>query len=232
MQTNTSFFLSFFFFFSRNNDSWTRSEICWRFVFVPPPTHTHTFFFLLEFSNLHRWGPSWSRSPPMLSRACAVLSPPVERARTGFGGAAGTSREFFSGRTPILVSSTGPFSGSPVAGPSSAAEIGVALLCSGLRPCSTLQLPGAEARTTCLTAGSQESATQLGRVSGGVDEGSLLQWGDTRPKDGNNLKHQKGEKGWRGHSQTWSAEVGTEPNLPMNTQGRFRTVSQAPRSPS
>lgn len=104
----------------------------------------------------------WCLSPLMLSRACAMLSPPVERAGTGFGGAAGTFREVFPCRTPIWVSSTGPFSGSRVAEPSSAAETGVTLLCSGLRPWFTLSHPGPEARTTCLAAGAKSLQHNLG----------------------------------------------------------------------
>lgn len=144
-------------------------------MFVSPPTPAPSpFFFLLKFSNLHPWGPSRYQSPPMLSRACAMLSPPVEPAGTGFGGAAGTSREVFPCRTPVWLSSTGPFSGSRVAEPSSAAEMGVTLLCSGLRPFFHPQPPRPGRANNLPGGGSQKSATQLGRVAGGVDAGYPL----------------------------------------------------------
>lgn len=155
MQTNTSLF--FFFFFLKTLRDLLKICVC-----LPPTPAPSPFFFLLKFSNLHPWGPSRYQSPPMLSRACAMLSPPVEPAGTEFGGAAGTSREVFPCRTPVWVSSTGPFSGSRVAEPSSAAEIGVTLLCSGLRPFFQPQPPGPDARTTCLAEGAKNLQHNLG----------------------------------------------------------------------
>lgn len=163
------------------------------------------FFIPPEFSNSHSTGPSQGPSLPWLSRACALLNLLVWSAGAGFGDAAVAAREVFSAEPRLCPPARVPFSGSRVAGPSSAAAICVAPLWPRLRPRSTLRLPGL--RRSCQrvpaandlpSSGRQESPARLmGGSLGGANAGSPLSVGDTRPKDKKNLKHRKRGKRWK-----------------------------------